>query len=268
MWDFEHEPASTELARRYSIHRTSPANCARELAENGADIGLVPVAAYATIPSLAIVPGCTIASLDRVRSILLVVRKQMGVERVRTVAADTSSKTSLTYAQILFQRYWNATAKFLPHVPDLEAMLELADAALLIGDPALLALEDAAGRLERTGEELEYLDLAHEWNVRTGLPWVSAFWAVRPESLERTGVRASDLVRDFERSRDSGMGHIEDLVAEWSSRIAVPPATIRTYLTQNIHYVLDPACIEGLNAFYRYAEECLILPKVSRLKFL
>ncbi len=168
----------------------------------------------------------------------------------------------------LFQKYWNRTAEFLPHVPDLEAMLKRADAALLIGDPALLALEDAAGRLERTGEELEYLDLAHEWKIRTGLPWVSAFWALRPESLERTGVRPSDLVRDFERSRDNGMHHVEDLVAEWSSRIAVPTGTIRTYLTQNIHYVLDQACIEGLHAFYRYAEECSILPKVSRLNFL
>ena len=268
MWDFEHEPASADLARRYSIHRTSPANCARELAADGADIGLVPVAAYATIPSLAIVPGCTIASLDRVRSILLVVKKQVGVEGVRTIAADTSSKTSLTYAQILFRKYWTATAEFFPHVPDLEAMLQRADAALLIGDPALLALEDAAARLERSGEKLEYLDLAHEWKIRSGLPWVSAFWALRPESLERTGVSASDLVRDFERSRDHGMQHVDDLVAEWSSRIAVPPATIRTYLTQNIHYVLDEACIEGLNAFYRYAHECSILPKVNGINFL
>ena len=268
MWDFEHEPGRSELSQRYSIHMTSPANCARELADAGADIGLVPAAAYATIPSLAIVPGCTIASLDRVRSILLVLRERTGVEAVRTVAADVSSKTSLAYAQILFRKYWNPAAEFVSHSPDLEAMLAQADAALVIGDPALLALEDRARRLERTGEPLLYLDLAHEWKARTGLAWVSAFWAVRPEALERAAVPASEVVADFSHSRNNGLAHLEELVTEWSAKIAVPAETIRCYLSENIHYVLDEACLAGLEAFYRYAAELGVLPQAPKLRFL
>src|SRR5271156_6391175 len=99
MWDFEHEPERSYLRELYQIGYTTPSGCAAELAAGEADIGLVPVAAYATTPGLRIVPGCTIAALDRVRSILLVVRPPGEVEAVRTVAADTSSRTSFAYTR-------------------------------------------------------------------------------------------------------------------------------------------------------------------------
>jgi chorismate dehydratase len=268
MWDFEHEPGKSRLAERYSIHQTTPAACADELVQGTADIGLVPVATYASDPSLAVIPGCAIASLGDIRSILLVVRHADGVRDARKVALDTSSRTSAVYTRILFNKYWNAKAEFVSHAPDLEAMLKVADAALLIGDPALLALEDRVAREQRTGEKLTYIDLGHEWHVLTGSAWVSAFWAVRPESLREAGVSADAVVRDFLHSRDNGLAHIDDLVAEWSGRLAVPAATIHTYLTRNIHYFLDEACREGLQLFYRYGMECGALPEVPELKFL
>ncbi len=194
MWDFEHEPGRSRLHVRYEIGYTTPSRCAAELAAGEADIGLVPIVAYATTPSLLVVPGCTIAALDRVRSIILVVRPPQGVSAVRTVALDTSSRTSCVYTRILFDIFWKVPVAFVPHRPDLESMLAVADAALLIGDPALLALEDKDARAARTGEQLLYLDLAHEWHGFTGLPWISAFWALRSSALEETGAqrRGSD----------------------------------------------------------------------------
>jgi chorismate dehydratase len=268
MWDFEHEPVRSELRLRYQIGYTTPSGCAAELACGEADIGLVPVAAHATTPSLLIVPGCTVAALDRVRSIILVVRPQEGVSAVRSVAADTSSRTSCAYARILFDIFWKVPAVFVPHEPDLESMLAVADAALLIGDPALLALEDKDARVTRTGEQLLYLDLAHEWHSFTGLPWVSAVWALRPGALEETGACATEVVADLQASRDHGLAHVEDLVEEWSGRIAVPRDTIRFYLTNNIHYILDEACLRGLDAFYRLAAECGALPPAPALTML
>jgi chorismate dehydratase len=268
MWDFEHEPVRSELRLRYQIGYTTPSGCAAELACGEADIGLVPVAAHATTPSLLIVPGCTVAALDRVRSIILVVRPQEGVSAVRSVAADTSSRTSCAYARILFDIFWKVPAVFVPHEPDLESMLVVADAALLIGDPALLALEDKDARVTRTGEQLLYLDLAHEWHSFTGLPWVSAVWALRPGALEETGACATEVVADLQASRDHGLAHVEDLVEEWSGRIAVPRDTIRFYLTNNIHYILDEACLRGLDAFYRLAAECGALPPAPALTLL
>jgi len=268
MWDFEHEPERSERRERYQIGYTTPSRCAAELAAGEADIGLVPVAAYATTPSLVVVPGCTVAALDRVRSIILVVRPPQGVSAVRTIAADTSSLTSYAYTRILFDIFWKVPAVFIPREPDLEAMLAVADAALLIGDPALLALEDREARALRTGEQLLYLDLAHEWHSFTGLPWVSAFWALRPGALEETGVSASKLIEDLQTSRDHGLEHIEDLADEWSTRIAVPAETIRFYLSKNIHYILDEACLRGLHQFYRYAAECGALPPAPALRLM
>jgi chorismate dehydratase len=268
MWDFEHEPERSYLREHYQIGYTTPARCAAELASGEADIGLVPVAAHATTPSLLVVPGCTVAALDRVRSIILVVRPQQGISAVRTVAVDTSSRTSYVYTRILFEIFWKVQAAFLPHQPDLESMLAVADAALLIGDPALLALEDMEARAARTGQQLLYLDLAHEWHSFTGLPWVSAFWALRPDALDETGICGSRLIEDLQTSRDHGLEHIEDLVGEWSTRIAVPAETIRFYLTRNIHYILDEDCLRGLDQFYRYAAECGALPPAPALRLI
>ena len=268
MWDFEHEPRASELAQRYSIISSTPAACARNLQTGTADIGLVPVAAYPFLPNAAIVPRCAIASLDEVRSILLVVRHPDGVRGVKRVALDIASLTSATYTRILFSKLWKNNPEFFPHTAELEGMLKVADAALLIGDPALLALEDLEQREQRTGERLQYIDLAHEWRAWTNTAWVSAFWAVREDALTRTGVSSRQLVEDFERSREGGLDHLDQIVKEWSTRIAVPPATIKTYLFDNIHYFLDDVCLDGLNLFYRYANECGVLPSPPELRFL
>ncbi len=268
MWDFEHPPEMEKLAERYSIHSVMPSQCAAELAEGTADIGLIPIAACAAIPGLQILRGCTIASLDRVRSILLVVKHPDGIGAVRRVAADTGSRTSKAYTQIVFRKFLHVDPEFISHAPNLDAMLQDCDAAILIGDPALLALEDQAKRLARTGERLEYLDLAHLWKQHTGVPWVSAVWAVRPEAMEAARLTASQVTEDFLQSRDHGMAHVEDLVREWSPRIAVPAATIRNYLTEHIHYVLDEACLAGMDMFFRYAAEIGVLPTAPPLRWL
>ena len=146
-------------------------------------------------------------------------------------------------------------------------MLALADAALLIGDPALLALE-ARDKIEEAVGPCLWLDLAHEWHARTGLPWVAAVWAVRPEALAPAGFTAAQLTRDLQQSRDHGLANIEALVAEWTPRIALPPATIRHYLTRNIHYTLTPACIKAIELFRAYAAEVHALPSLGSLHFL
>lgn len=268
MWDFEHDPLKEDLLQRYAIVSSTPAECARSLMAGTADIGLVPVAAYASMPGASIVPGCSIASLDFVKSILLVVRCADGVRGVKRVALDTASLTSAMYTRIFFRKFWKSEPAFVPHAPDLDAMLRVADAALLIGDPALLALEDREGREARTGERLDYIDLAHEWRAWTGTPWVSAFWAVRDAAFGAETVSRGQLVEDFELSRDHGLAHIDTLAREWSARMPVSVADLRSYLTENIYYYLDDACLEGLNLFYRYGVECGALPEVPQLRFL
>jgi chorismate dehydratase len=236
----------------------SPSECAARLATGEADIGLIPIAALATTPGLRILPGCTIASKGRVRSLLLVRRVGQPLADLRSVAADTASRTTLAYARILFHKWGNPAVPFLPLAADLDAMLERADAAILIGDPALLALEERANRFERSGEELVYHDLAEEWRTLTGLPFVSAVWcAAHGVLLDET------IAEDFNQSRIHGLQNIDALAAEWSTRLPISESTIRTYLTANIHYTLDEECLKGMTAFFRTAAELQILPAYS-----
>jgi len=268
MWDFEHAPLNAELASRYQIDWMLPAECADRLISGQADIGLVPIAALAANPQLRILPGCTIASKGRVRSLLLVRRASQPLAAIRSVAADTASRTTVAHARILFGHWGNSDVPFLPMAADHDAMLDRADAAILIGDPALMAMEERANRFERSEEELVYHDLAEEWRTLTGLPFVSAVWcsanggpAFGGEENQQAWVEK--IAQDFINSRDHGLENIDALVEEWSSRIALPEATIRTYLTSNIHYILDEECIAGMKAFFRLAAEAGILPEYA-----
>jgi chorismate dehydratase len=270
LYDFEHEPAATRLREHYALHYTLPSACAAELIAGEADLGLIPIAALT--PELAIVPGCTIASLHEVRSILLLVRNPSGLPvaealaRVGSVAADAASRSSQAYAHILFQHFHGVKPAFVEQAADPLAMLASADAALLIGDPALLARERRETIEAAVDAPLLWLDLAQLWRERTGLPWVAAVWAVRPEAL--TDVTPQQLIGDLNASRDAGLRHIEELVAEWTPRLAVSPETIRTYLTQNIHYTLDEDCLRAIKLFRELAAGIGALPALPELNLL
>lgn len=265
MWDFEHPPRAASLAEHYQLHYTLPSLCADELLAGRADLGLIPIASLT--PELAIVPGCTIASLDRVRSIQLIVKGNRPLEDVRTVAADNASRSSRAYAEILFRNFLHTEPQFLTASADPIAMLQNADAALLIGDPALLALESRQ-QIEAVVGPCQWIDLAHEWLTRTGLPWVAAVWAVRPEALAASHLTPPQLTDDLNGSRDHGLAHIDDLVREWAPRIAIPSETIHHYLSVNIHYTLTPDCIRTIELFRSYASESGILPPLPSLRFL
>ncbi|MGA2808194.1 MAG: menaquinone biosynthesis protein [Terracidiphilus sp.] len=256
MWDFEHPPLNAALAQRYQIDWMLPSECADRLATGAADIGLIPIAALATTPGLRILPGCTIASKGCVRSLLLVRRASQPLSALNSVAADVASRTTLAHARILFRNWGNPDVPFLPLPADLDAMLDRADAAILIGDPALMALEERANRFERTGEELVYHDLAQEWRALTGLPFVSAVWATACG-----GPLDERVAEDFLQSRNHGLQNIEALVAEWSRQLPLSEETIHAYLTTNIHYILDEECVEAMRVFFRMAAEAGVLPE-------
>lgn len=250
MWDFEHGLARPEFEVSYTV----PSQCAAELARGTADIGIIPAAAYATIPNLAIIPGVAIASKRPVRSILLVSHQPL--DEIRTVALDNSSLTSVALTRVLFEKYWGGERAFTSVAPELDTMLRSNDAALLIGDPAL--------QVDRS--RYRTWDLAEEWIRFTGKPFVFAFWAVRQEAIAGSRI---DLATVFQESRDHGLdrNNLETIVKTWSSKLCLSPESVREYLTSNIHFELDEECLDGLRLFYRYAQECGVLPQPPELQF-
>jgi chorismate dehydratase len=271
MWDFEHG----EAGRDFEISYTLPSACARALEAGTADIGIIPAAAYAQIPGLMILPDVAIASRRPVRSILLVSR--VPVDRIRTVALDTSSMTSVALTKVLFEKWLGRGRTFTPMAPDIEKMLAQHDAGLLIGDPAL--------QVDRS--RYLTLDLAEEWIRYTGKPFVFAFWAVRQQALQDDAlcgdsrprlsasrsdarVHALDMAQVFQQSRDHGLepASLASIAREWAPRLGITEADVRSYLTENIYYRLDAPCLEGLQLFYRYAAEIGALPSAPEMRFL
>ncbi len=253
MWDFEHEPLRTRLAEQFDVTYTIPSACAEALRSGTADIGIIPVAAFATIPGLIVLPGVAIASQKAVRSILLVGHKPLN--QVRSVALDSSSMTSVALCKVLLEKWMGGRREYLPMAPDLEGMLAACDAALLIGDPAL-AVDRA--------QYATVIDLAEEWRKHTGKPFVFAFWAVREDAVAGAEEVAT-LAEIFQRSRDRGLEleNLQNIANEWAPQLGMSVGDVTSYLTENIHYSLDKTCREGLRLFYLYAEECRVLPAVK-----
>ncbi len=267
MWDFEHgatpeqhhpERMSPELRRDFEIAYTVPSRCAAALADGTADIGIIPAITYATIPDLVILPDAAIAAKDEVRSILLV--SKTPIEDARTIATDTSSRSSVALLQILCRKFWGGHQRLEPMDPDLDSMLRACDAALLIGDPAL--------RIPARQSGFHVYDLAAEWRRFTGKPFVFAFWAARLQALAE--VREDlDVAAVFRNSRDRGLEpkNVAQIALAWASRTGIGKQEITTYLTRNIQYHLEPENLEGLQLFYRYAGECGAIATAPSLRF-
>lgn len=273
LYNFEHEPAASELHTRYAVHYTTPARCAAELHGGQADLGLIPVAELT--PDLVVVPGCTIASQKEVRSILLLVRCNIGTSEdaalrtIRSIATDSASRSSTAYVQVILRRFFACQPRTEQLTADPLAMLLTHEAALLIGDPALLARERRREIDEavsaRFGQDLLWVDVAALWRRSTGLPWVAAVWALRASALESSHVSSTQLVADLNLSRDAGLAHIDELVTEWLPRVALPAEVIHTYLTRNIYYRLDDPCLEAIRLFRHLAAETGVLPELPSL---
>jgi chorismate dehydratase len=225
-----------------------PSECADRLAGGMADIGIAPSVELLR-QNLELIPGAGIASHGAVRSILLVSKKPQG--EIRVLAADSSSRTSVVLARIVLARRYGAEPLVVPMPPDAPSMLEAADAALIIGDPALRL---DTGRLPYT-----VTDLGEEWAAMTGLPMVFAVWAGRRECV------TAELRRPFLESCRFGLANIEEIVRREAEVRSVPQALAREYLTRQVRLELGEREYEGLRLFLQYAEEFAAIEPPGRV---
>jgi len=212
-----------------------PAMVARMLGQGNLDVGLIPSIEVQRIPRLRVLPDICVAAQHEVRSVLLISR--CPPEEIRRVALDQNSRTSVALLRILLRERWKVDPEYIHERPDPERMLAEADAALVIGDPAL--------KLDR--ERYLIHDLAGEWHALTGLPFVFAVWAVRPE------VELPDLSFYFKSSLRYGLSSLDTLVRESAAELGLESSEVREYLTENLSFFLRRDEIEGLEEFYRRA---------------
>jgi len=211
-----------------------PSECADRLQDGRADIGIVP-AIELPRQNLIVTASTGIVCHGPVRSILLI--SKVPFENIRTVAADSSSRTSVVLTEIILRRKYGADPEMRSTPPQLERMLERCDAALVIGDPALC--------IDPAHSEHRVLDLGSEWTSMTGLPFVFAVW----------GARREYDPAPFSASLKFGMDHIDDIVASEHSSRGITAELAHEYLTRHIQFELGVQERAGLDLFLEYAAE-------------
>ena len=232
VWGFRYGPLRGQFDFRFDL----PAQCAAALESRDVDIGLVPCAELDRL-ELDFLPNLGIACDGPVRSIYLISRKPF--PEIRTLATDSGSRTSVALSRILLAERYGVRPRFISHPPQLEAMLEVCDAALIIGDPAL--------RLDPAKLPYTVLDLGAEWVSWSGLPMVFAVWAGKPEKLTEAVAEA------FEASWSWGRGQIDDMTLSAHSELGFDRALAHEYLTRHIVYRLSDRHREGLRLFRELA---------------
>jgi chorismate dehydratase len=271
VWGFTHGP----LQGKYDLSFTVPSQCAEALRAGAADIAIIPAIEYQRIPDLAVLPDLAIASKHRVRSLLLMAKKP--IAQVRRITLDRSSRSTQALTRILCAEHWKITPEFTEAEPELDVMLRDADAALLIGDPALrlsVAVESAAQR-GAAGEQIcagssigfagtqsvHVYDIVEQWRRLTNLPAVLAIWA------GRRAVVTPEVAADFAASRDFGMAHITEISTAASREMQLAPAVLSDYLRQNIDFSLGEDNCRGLELYFRLAAKLQLIPAVKAVEW-
>ena len=234
---------------RFLIRFDVPSRCAALLDEGNIDIGIIPSVEYLRSDFVA-VPGVGIASTGEVMSVAVFTTRALS--EVRRVALDTSSRTSVALFRVLCATRWGIAPELLTHPPDLDAMLAAADAALLIGDPAL-ATDPAARGLVK-------VDLGAEWTAMTGLPFVWAVWAGREAAI------TDEVAAALRRARDEGVAAIDDIAREYSRGQRDLEVRAAAYLRHHIEYYLETRHQEGLKRFQALAADLGLIAAARRVR--
>jgi predicted solute-binding protein len=226
---------------RFDLTFRVPAQCAEMVASGAVEIGNIP-AIELFRQNLEMVPGVGVAARGGVRSILLISKRPL--QEMRTLAADVSSRTSVALTRIILSRRYGVEPQFEPSAPDFPAMLERADAALIIGDPAL--------RIDPSSLPYRVADLGQEWTEMTGLPMVFAVWAGHKRHI------TPEVIGTLNDSCRYGRERLEDIVKTDGAARGIPETLAREYLTRHIVNELGPKEYEGLQLYLRYAREELV----------
>jgi len=229
---------------------TAPARCADMLSQGEVEVALVPVIEYHRVHDATIVPDVCVGSRSAVRSVVLASRVN-NLKKVKRVALDNSSRTSVALVKIIFREFLGFEPEWETSPPDLKSMLTRADAALIIGDPAMTMPRD----------RLSVFDLATLWHEYTGLGFVFAMW------MARAGTVQAGPAIDFASARDEGLAHLDDITAQYQAQLGLSAEEIKSYLTRNIAFQMVEDMQKGLQLYFDLAQKHNLIDEVKEIKF-
>ena len=281
VWGFTEGP----LRGRYDLSFTVPSLCAEALRSGQADVAIIPAIEYQRMDGMVVLPEMAVAAKGEVRSILVLAKKP--IEQAKRIALDTDSRSSVALTRLLCKSFWRIAPEFIDAPPDPAAMLKEADAALVIGDPALrirlkvdaFLTKAASGRTGAKGcgcdeavspkedqivpgiDTLFVYDVAEQWRQMTGKPCVLAIWVGQRELITQ------EVVADFLASKEYGLARIGEIAEAASLKLELPPRDLEIYLRDNIDFSLDAANLEGLELYFRQCAAAGLIPGARPIEF-
>lgn len=229
------------------LHKDTPDRLSAALVAGDLDIGPITLVEYLKhADQLLLLPDLAVGSDGPVLSVNLVSTRPLGELDKRPVALGSTSRTGVLLAQMLLSERYGVEPTYFRCPPDLSLMLREADAAALIGDPALRALYEAPAL------GLQVIDLADAWREWTGLPMVFAVWAVRKDFAAAHPGQVKDVHEAFQRSKELCLGEL-DAVAEAAARWEpFDAATLANYF-RALDFSLGERQQQGVREFARRA---------------
>jgi len=209
---------------------------------------------------LLLVPDISVSCDGRVMSILVFSRLPIDELGGRKIALTSASATSHVLLRILMERKYGIEARYVVMEPDLDCMLGEADAALLIGDDAMLCHQNAP-------RDLFVYDLGQEWKDYTGEAMVCAVWAVRRDFARNNLAEVAGIQQALVNSVQASLNRLPEVAREAGNGKAFSPDYLEEYFS-TLKFDFTDELMKGLRRYYREAHEIGLLEDVPSLEFL
>ncbi|MEV7420988.1 menaquinone biosynthesis protein [Streptomyces sp. NPDC089919] len=242
----------------------TPENLGAALVAGELDMGPVSLVDFlGNADRLTALPDIAIGSDGPVMSCLIVSRVPLDRLDGAPVALCSTSRTSVRLARLLLSDRVGVEPRYFVAEPDLATMLSRADAAVVIGDPAL-----RASLLEAPAAGLHVHDLGLMWQEWTGLPFVFAVFATRRDFLAREPDTVHRVHRALLAARDLGLAEVRT-VSEQAARWEVFDApTLERYFTEALDFGLGRRQLAGIAEFARRVGGAEGIPPDVRVQLL
>ena len=169
--------------------------------------------------------------------------------------SSTKGIAEIILAKIILEEKYRtdpsrSNLQFIPMMPDIDAMLAKADAALLVNEAPVV--------YNKSG--VFTLDLVEEWNDLTDLPYVHGFWVGREEEMTEQEAKALLM------AKNNGVLLQLQIAQEAAQQRNLPLGEITQYFS-SFSYDLGEREQESLAEFIQYAYYHTVIGDVPEIRF-
>lgn len=258
-WPLFHQLESFAGHVNYERISRYPAELNRLLQAGELDISAISSYSYGLhSESYMLLPHLSVGSTGPVHSILLFLKEPMTSRRPATIALTSTSATSVNLLKIMMEMYYDCSPAYVTTEPRLDEMLRVADAALLIGDPAIQASWNDQG--------LHVIDLGRLWHEWTGLGMTYAVVAARKEAVQAVPEAVQEAYAAMLQCKRHNQNHPEPLIRQACKQLGGEAAYWDMYF-HSLQYDFGSKLQEGLALYFRYAKQLGLLARDVEFTF-